>query len=75
MLTLEVIDDIAEEIKILKSPYENMTDLAYTLRCLKKEDIEEKLGYNISNDDMAVIRLMLCLKIEGEKGVIDYVNG
>ena len=65
MLTLKVIDDIAKETKLLKSPYENMTDLAYTVRSIKKEYIEEKLGRKISNDDMTLIRLMLVLKIKG----------
>lgn len=72
MLTLKVIDDIAKETKLLKSPYENMTDLNYTVRSIKKEYIEEKLGRKISNSDMMVIRSMLCWRIKG--GVIDYVN-
>ena len=65
MLTLKVIDDIAKETKLLKSPYENMTDLAYTVRSIKKEYIEEKLGRKISNSDMMVIRSMLCWRIKG----------
>lgn len=65
MLTLKVIDDIAKETKLLKSPYENMTDLAYTVRSIKKEYIEEKIGRKISNSDMIVIRAMLCFKIKG----------
>lgn len=65
MLTLKVIDDIAKETKLLKSPYENMTDLAYTVRSIKKEYIEEKLGRKISDSDMTAIRSMLCWRIKG----------
>ena len=65
MLTLKVIDDIAKEIKLLKSPYENMTDLSYTVRSIKKEYIEEKLGRKISDSDMTAIRSMLCWRIKG----------
>ena len=61
----KIVDDIAKNIEILKSPYENMPDLLYTVRCLKKEYIEEKLGCKISNDNMTLIRLMLVLKIKG----------
>lgn len=65
MLTLKVIDDIAKETKLLKSPYENMTDLAYTVRSIKKEYIEEKLGRKISDSNMTAIRSMLCWRIKG----------
>lgn len=65
MLTLKVIDDIAKEIKLLKSPYENITDITYTVRSIKKEYIEEKLGCKISNDEMTLIRLMVAFKIKG----------
>lgn len=71
MLTLKVIEDIAKETKLLKSPYENIPDLLYTVRCIKKEDIEEKLGCKISNDDMTLIRLMLALKIKGGDNNVD----
>lgn len=66
MLTLnKVIDDIAKETKLLKSPYENMTDLTYTVRSIKKEYVEEKLCRKISDSDMTVIRLILVWRIKG----------
>lgn len=61
----KIVDDIAKNIKILKSPYENMPDLLYTVRCLKKEDIEEKLGCEITNTQMTFIRAVLLFRIKG----------